>query len=373
MKPLWNALLFVLATGLCAPLAAAQKKSKFDPRVPEVGRIAPPIGELGWMQLGPDGGSAPTQLMQMRGSVVIVADYGYYCDSCVRVGVPVLNAMRAANEPAELRVLHLTAAVGEDTNESVLAEGNKLGLSGPLAITDVEGEGSAYLDMGRNGNLTFATVIGRHGGVVWKGDPSRKRDEYIQAVSDALHAVPCAPLPAADAFGEALAPALSDYILGDFQKAEATAQALLKKIGNKSGAEADKTKADATALVELIEKTRRPLMDELERSGGIQDAERFAKVVAQVRRAFPKGAENNRVGELEMVVQIQNDQGPNCRKWATWYALEASRPANFPAEKDPAGTKYARELAKYAKQEDVPGLERARQWLDAFAKLGERK
>ena len=365
--------LAVIALTLLAPHAPAQKKAKVQAGLPEVGRIAPPIGELGWMQLDEGGPRGETNLMQLRGKVVIVADYGYYCDSCVRVGVPTLNAMRASNDPKDLALIHLTAAVGDDTNESILAEGRKLGLVGPLAVTDVEGAGTPYLDMGRNGNLTFATVIGRHGGIVWRGDPSRKREDYVAAVSAALHAVPCAPLPAHDALGEAIAPALSDYILGDFQKAEATAQAQLKKLGNKSGAEADKAKADAQALIDLVEATRRPLMDELERSGGVQHAERFQRVLIDVRRAFPKGAENNRAGELEMVVTIQNDQGPNCRKWGEWYALAAARPATFPAEKDAAGTKYARELGKYVKQADVPGLEQAQGWLERFAKAVERK
>jgi hypothetical protein len=119
--------------------------------------------------------------------------------------------------------------------------------------------------------------------------------------------------------------------------------------------------------------TRKLLMDELERSGGAKDAERFQKALLDVRRAFPKGAESNRAGELEMFVTIQNDGGPDCRKWAAWYALEAARPATFPAEKDAAGSKYARELAKYAKQEGVPGLECARGWLERFSKSVERK
>jgi len=371
MKPLLS--LAAVALGLFAPLAGAQKKTKTDPGLPEVGRIAPPIGELGWMQLGEGGARGETNLMQLRGKVVIVADYGYYCDSCVRVGVPTLNAMRASNDSKDLALIHLTAAVGEDTNESILAEGKKLGLVGPLAVTDVEGQGTPYLDMGRNGNLTFATVIGRHGGIVWRGDPSRKREDYVAAVGAALHAVPCAPLPAHDALGEAIAPALNDYVLGDFQKAEAAAQALLNKLAKKAGAEADKGKADAQALLDLIEATRRPLMDELERSGGEKHAERFQRVLLDVRRAFPKGAENNRAGELEMVVTIQNDQGPNCRKWGEWYALAAARPATFPAEKDAAGSKYARELSKYVKQADVPGLERAQSWLEQFSKTVERK
>ena len=59
--------------GLLAPLAGAQKKTKTDPGLPEVGRIAPPIGELGWMQLGEGSTRGETNLMQLRGKVVIVS------------------------------------------------------------------------------------------------------------------------------------------------------------------------------------------------------------------------------------------------------------------------------------------------------------
>jgi len=245
-------------------------------------------------------------------------------------------------------------------------EGEKLGLAGPVGIADVEGVTSPYLDMGANGNLTFAFVIGRHGGIVWKGDPSRKREEYVAAVASALHAVPCEPLPAADTFGPQIAPALREYVLGNFVKAEADAQALLKKLGKKAGEEHDRARTDANALLALVEATRRLLMDELERSGGERHAERFQRAVSHVRRAFPKGPEADRVSSLEMYVTIQNDGGPACRKWAEWYALEAARHATFPAERDPACTKYARELGKYVKQPDVPGLEKAKRWLELF-------
>ncbi len=369
-----NALpLVVTALSLFAASAPAQKKPKSDAGLPEVGRIAPPIGALAWMQAGKGAGRGETDLLLLRGKVVIIADYGYYCDSCVRVGIPTLNALRLSNDPKQLALIHLTAAVGDDTNKSILEEGEKLGLVGPLAVTDVDGSGTPYLDMGRNGNLTYAYVIGRQGGILWRGDPSRKREEYVAAVAQALNAVPCAPLPAPDAFGEALAPALHDYVLGDFQKCEAGAQALLKKIGNKAGAESEKAKADAGALLALVERTRKQLLDELERSGGAKDAEHFQKALLDVRRAFPKGPEVQRASELEMYVTIQNDQGPNCLKWGAWYALAAARPATFPADKDAAGTKYARELGKYAKQEGVPGLERAKDWLEAFAKAVEHK
>lgn len=363
------ALLVVLA-----PLALAQKKSKPVSNVPEVGAIAPPIGTVQWLDLGSPASKTSTDLASLRGSVVIVADYGYYCDSCVRVGVPTLNALRAANADEGLRVIQLTAGIGDDTSETIRGEGEKLGVVGPVGVTDVEGQGSPYLDMGANGNLTFAYVIGRHGGITWKGDPSRKHDEYVAAVASALHAVPCEPLPAShDAFGPELAPALREYVLGDVAKAGADALALQKKLATKTGVDAERVRGEIATLLALVDATRKALMDALEKSAGDKNAERFQKALENVRRTWSKGPESDRAGSLEMFMTIQSDQGPSCRRWQEWYALEAARPATFPAEKDPAGTKYARELAKYLKLADVPGLERAKAWLDAFEKLPEKR
>ncbi len=366
-------LLSLLGLLFClAPLGLAQKKSALTGLEP--GQIAPPIGELEWLFLGDPQVKRETRLSDLRGSVVLIADYGYYCDSCVRIGVPLANALRASNDPKDLHVIHLTAGIGEDTSELIKKEGEKLGIAGPVGITDVEGQGSPYLDMNANGNLTYAYVIGRHGGIVWKGDPSRKREECLAAVSAALNAVPCQPLPSdPSAFGPLVAPALRSYVMGEFEKSRIEAEALIKKLTNKQGAEFERARSDAAALLALIATTRQELMDELERSGGIHDAERFQRTKMQVLRVYPKGPEANRVGELDMVVSIQSGQGLNCRRWGIWYDLEAARPPTFPAERDPAGAKYARELGKYVKQPDVPGLERANAWLAIFEKVQARK
>ncbi|HTF88899.1 MAG TPA: hypothetical protein VK843_10855 [Planctomycetota bacterium] len=365
-------LIAALAVGFAlAPLSIAQKKSKSESAGPDVGQIAPPIGELKWLQLG--GVTSDSSLDTMRGSVVIVADYGYYCDSCVKVGVPTLNALRASNEPRDLKIIQLTAGIGDDTPEVIQKKGEELGIAGPVGIADVEGVSSPYLNMGANGNLTFAFVIGRHGGILWKGDPSRKREDYLAAVSSALNAVPCDPLPASSEFGPMIAPALRDYVLGDFQKAEIGAQTLLTKLGTKAGDENDRARKDVNALLALVEGTRKHLMEELETTGGAKQSERFQKALTNVRRVFPKGPEADRASSLEMYVTIQSDQGPTCRKWAIWYELESARPAVFPGEKNAATTKYARELAKYVKQGGVPGVDRAKQWLEAFDKLAPHK
>ena len=67
---------------LAGPVLAVQRDdlvaNKFLP--PQVGEIAPPIGNVRWLQLGDeDQGSAP-EIERLRGRVVIVHTYGHYCD-----------------------------------------------------------------------------------------------------------------------------------------------------------------------------------------------------------------------------------------------------------------------------------------------------
>ena len=53
--------------------------------------------------------------------------------------------------------------------------------------------------------------------------------------------------------------------------------------------------------------------------------------------------------------------------------MSGATTATFPAEKAAVTTKYAHELANYAKLTDVPGLERAKSWLEAFDKVVARE
>ena len=51
---------------------------------PEVGQVAPPLGQVRWLQVeAEDDGVTPIQpdLAALRGRVVVVHTYGYYCDS----------------------------------------------------------------------------------------------------------------------------------------------------------------------------------------------------------------------------------------------------------------------------------------------------
>jgi hypothetical protein len=367
-----------LITLCLASGAVAQKKAREAKdaglATPNVGEIAPPLGAIPWIQLDEAsdpkrGGNEPT-IEALRGTVTIVTTYGYYCDTCIRAGVPTANALREAN-PIALRVVSLTLGIGDDTPEKIREEAQKLGIKHSVGQGDAEGTTSPYLNMSVNPSLTYAFVITRTGGVLWKGDPSREHDAYLAAVSRALDAVPAEPLPASMA--PELAPAVQLYINGDFMACDATLQAIAKKLGVKSTPALDRARADAGKLAALIETTKKNLMDELERNGGAEKPEPYQRARENVLRAFPKGPCADRAGELDMFMCIQKPHGPECKRWSEWFALEAARPPTFPCEKDKLTTKYSKDLAKYLKGGDLPGVEQVRRWLDAFAKVPERK
>jgi len=330
---------------------------------PEVGAIAPPFHHVAWLQVEGAGADAQPEIEKLRGQVVVVTTYGYYCDSCIRVGVPAANAIRASN-PQGVRVFSITGEWGEDTDEITLAKARDLGIEHSIAKGGYFGEWTPYLNLNVNPNLTYAFVIARTGGVQWKGDPSRSREEYFAAVSRALTAVPAEPLPSTMA--PELGEATRAYVLGEFDRAESEARSALKKLGSKPGAELERARDDANGLVALVEKTRAKLVEEPERAAGEKDPERFQRALANVRRAFPKGPAADRVAQLEKLMAGETGSGPACRAWAKWLELEAARPANFPAEKDKATSKFAKQLEKHASQDEAPGAATAKAWLEAF-------
>jgi hypothetical protein len=286
----------------------------------------------------------------------------------VRVGIPAANAVRAAN-PGEVRMIGLTSTWQEETREETVEQARKLGIVHTIAMGDFTGGWTPYLNMNENPSLTWAYVITRSGGILWAGDPSAKLAEYYAAIVEARNQVPTEPLP--ESLAPELAPAVAAYVRGDFPGCETALAAVVKKLGKKP--EAERVRADADKLTAAVAATRKALMDELERSVGDDSAEKFQRAYERVRRAFPKGECADRAGQLDMVMSLQRPHGPVCKRWSQWFAIEAARPATFPAEKDKSSAKFAKELAKYAKQEDAVGAELARAWLRDFELAPERK
>lgn len=356
--------------GSWSAVSRAAGDDKVDRKPPQVGEVAPPLGGLGWLQLDAQWESKAPDLMALRGKVVVITSYGHYCDSCVKTGVPIANALRVAN-PGELCVIAFTGSWGEMSQEEIVTEARKLGVEHAIGWASYFAEDTPYLDMLSQPSLTHAYVISRAGGILWKGDASSKREEYLAAVREALDAPQLAPLPAE------LAPELGEAVLaysrGDLTRATERTRAIEKKVGARAGAAAQRVRDDAAALLACVETSRSQMMDALERAGGAADAPAYQRLAPQVRRAFAKGREATRCDELDMYIAVHTEKGPACRAWAQWYELEAKRPPTFPALDDKPAQKFARELEKYAKVTDAPGVEQAKRWLASFDALPKRK
>lgn len=363
MIPQPLAVVSLLALFFVVPRVHAQSRPAHAPI--ELGDVAPAIGNVQWVALGSSETRVPP-LSSLQGDVVVVHTYTYFHDGSQRVGVPLINALRRANAPDDLHVVVLTALVAQDTLDKVRAEAGKLGLAGPIGWCDTDGVTSPYFDVAVNGSMNFAFVIGRNGRVVWKGDTARERDVFLAALSSALQRVSARALPTASPLPE-LAPAARAYALGDFAQCEALAQVVQKRVGSR--ADGAPLRAAASELLALVEGTRADLVAALEAASGAKDAAAFARASVDLGRTFPKSAAARRADALELELARDAAFTADIRRWRAWYELEAARPATFPAEKNVAAQKYARELGQYAKQPDAPGLARVREWLDDYALL----
>ena len=149
------------------------------------------------------------------------------------MALPLVKRMHAANATDDLRVIALTGMIGSDSDETPLEKARELDIQYAVGLTAMFGEWTPYLNLKKMPSLTYAFVIGRSGGVVWRGDTSRDTDEFIEAVRAALAAPKLRPLPAsADA---ELAEAVAAYALGDLLKARKLAEKTAASFGKKKG------------------------------------------------------------------------------------------------------------------------------------------
>lgn len=350
---------FLLALVNSVAVALAQE---VEMKPPEVGDLAPEIGPVYWVQQD----KGEHDMAKLRGKVVLVTSYGYYCDSCVRTGVPLAKALRDAY-PEDLRVIALTVGIGDDTPETIVAEAKKLGIVSSIAQVGANGDSSPYVNLGVNSNLTYAFVISRSGAVTWRGDPSREKTEYLAAVSNALLAPPAKALP--NECATELREAVRAYACGEWSLVEPAVQNAVKKFGSK----VPRVKKDGEVLLGLLEESRKVVMDDLEMGAGGKEIERYVRAADHIRRAYPKGPNAERLGQLEMHMYMQSDAGTLCKQWCEWIELERARPAAFPLIKDKEGTKFSKVLAKYVKDGTGVGVERAKGWLQLYPGAFEMK
>jgi thiol-disulfide isomerase/thioredoxin len=328
--------------------------------IPKAGTVAPPLGEAQWVQL-PVGAKAPT-LEKLRGKVVLVHTYGYFCPSCVAVGVPTVLALRAAN-PDDVEVISLTSTWGDDGDRELVPEAQKLGIRHPIGFSSYFGDWSPYLNTNRH-SLTYVYVVGRHGGIVWDGDPSTDLDECLAAVQHALRVPPCAPL--GDAYPPELAEPVAAYVQGSFEKALDGARKIEARFAKRKDADAPKVAAAARELAEKVETTRAKLVDAVRDADGVEAS---LRAVHELERGFPKSAEAKDGRARLAILAVEPATASEFAAWSAWLALEAERPAQFPAKRGKAEDKFAAKLDKYLAQTPTADAEIARVWLAAHRAL----
>jgi hypothetical protein len=274
----------------------------------------------------------------------------------VRVAVPLVKRIRASNSIDELRIVSLTGMIGSDTEETPGIKARELGIDHAVALADMYGEWTPYLNMNEMPGLTYAYVVGRAGGVVWRGDPSREEDELLEALSAALAAPRVRAVPEGDE--EELVDAVAAYVAGDFAKARKLAEKQAKRLAKTKGAGA----AAARALVEAVDGTLDDLHAAALAAVEAADAEACARSLSALRAAFPK---SDRMSAVDDLLRANEELSTFVDAWLAWLELERARPPTFPARNEKLEKRYARELEKYLKKNaDGPGRGIARAWLE---------
>jgi len=285
----------------------------------------------------------------------------------VRVGVPLVKRIHAANPGPELRVIALTCMIGSDTEETPLQKAQELGIEYPVALSAMFGEWTPYLNLNKMPGLTYAYVIGRSGGVVWRGDTSRDTEEFIEAVRTALAAPPARALFASA--DEALAEAVSAYALGDFARARKLTEKVAGKFAKKKGEEAERIRAEAAALVELVDGTLADLAAALDQAWEARDPASFASAANALLEAFPK---SDAAGTVRPRLAEDPEFAASVESWSTWIELRDERPPAFPERREKLEARYAKSLETYLKQNATgPGTEQVRAWLERFSAVEE--
>lgn len=278
------------------------------------------------------------------------------------MGIPTVVGLLELNRERGLHAVSITAA---DEDDFFLTKARELGLENSIASANWHGEDSPYLNLNKTTGPTYVFVISRCGGVVWRGDPSTKLDEFLEAVQDAL-AVPAAPaLPGS--LREELSKAVTLYVGRDYEKARAKAERLRSKNARKKSAEARGIVVDAEKLIGLIDQHLADLVQRLQASCAEQSAEAIASSYRDLSLEFPKSEATEQA--RDRLEGFGDDLIERVEGWRIWLELAAERPPLFPGRREKAEKRYAAKLKSYVKKRsEGPGAELAREWLDVYAK-----
>ena len=299
----------------------------------EPGQLAPKHELHSWIQ------GEMRELPELRGRVVVLHTFAWNCDSCLRKGIPLSVELRAANAPEDLEMLSITTpAMREDTLKVM----QRFGMTQPVAAANPMGDECPYVDMA-NG-ITYMWVVGRNGELVWRGDPSTKEEECLEAVRAAL--ADRADRPLGRELDPALAGAAGRFAAGAYGDARELADKLEKEHARKKDPGAQAIAADAAYLGERIDARLAELTSSLARAAADRDAGAFAAQRAELTLGFPKA---EAAAALKSAAAALDDPAFEAAvaEEEAWLALKRARPALYGVRRDKAAERYASSLRDF--------------------------
>ena len=107
MGSMWRNAALIVTCASGSAFGQASEPVKALP-LPRSGEVAPDFEHVEWLQL--DAGASSPEIAKLRGEVVVLATFGHFCDSCVRTGIPLANAIRVSNPGEVLTIEHLSTS-----------------------------------------------------------------------------------------------------------------------------------------------------------------------------------------------------------------------------------------------------------------------
>lgn len=314
------------------------------------GHLAPAHELHSWIQ------GEMREISELRGRVVVLHTFAWNCDSCLRKGIPLSVELRRANAPEDLEVLSITTPAERENTLKVVKE---YGVTQPIAAANPMGDECPYVDMA-NG-ITYMWVIGRNGQIVWRGDPSTKEEECLEAVRTAL-------ADRADrTLGRDLHPALAEaaglFAAGAYTDSREVADKLTKEHSRKKDADAQAIAADAVYLMERVAARLAEVAAALEKAAEDRDADAFVAQRTELTLGFRK---SDSAAALKAAAATLDDpafKGAVAGAEA-WLALKHARPALYGVRHDKAAERYAASIGGFLQEHPQnPHSEEARRLL----------
>ncbi len=333
---------------LLVPLSAAAARGDGDTLQP--GQLAPPHELHSFIQ------GEMRELAELRGRVVVLHTFAWNCDSCLRKGIPLSVELQKAHAPEELAVLSITTPMERENTLRIMKQ---YGVTQPVAAANPMGDECPYVDMA-NG-ITYMWVVGRNGQIVWRGDPSTKEAECLEAVRAALADRTDRTL--ARRLDPALDEAAGHYAAGAYRDAQEAADKLQKERARKKEPASQAIAADAAFLSERVAARLAELTAALEKAAAEHDAEGFAAQRAELALGFQKSdwaaaqkSASAALGDPAFAASVAEADA--------WRALQAERPALYGVRRDKAAERFTASLKAFLEERAAsPHAEEARGWL----------